>query len=329
MKKAKKYLGRALRLLIMSGLLYWVFVKYIDTDVLLANLSELSYLTILAAFLFQGLRKFIMAGQVQFGLAPFGLRMSIHKVFGIQAISGLLGSLLPGGIAGGGVSWYMFSRQSGLRAQVGATLVLLQLLNLIIMMPFALLGLYLEPKLITFHLHYFIALFVLLTVAFFLLFAWRAYMRWAEKASKQALRAIGLKRLEQNLDNLWHAVEQVYSFRKSYIWLAFLWAFFIQLTNVAYFALIAYLLDMQVSIWVFFWLSSVLGILALLPISFMNIGVRELSLVYFLKFYGVLPERALLFSFVLLLVMLLYKGVGGLYFAFMKLDKPTADTKDI
>lgn len=322
MKSTKKYLSWILRLLIMGGLLYWVFVKYIDTDELLANVKDLSVMTIVAAFLFQGFRKFLMAVQVRYGLLPFGQRMSLHKVFGIQAISGLLGTFLPGGIAGGGVSWYLFSRQSGMRAQVGATLVLINLVNLIMLVPFTMLGLYLEPKLVSFHLHYFILIFVLFTAGFLLLFTWRAYMLWAERLSKSMLRLTGLKRFIVNIDNLWRSVEQVYSFRKSYIWMAFLWAFLIQLSNVFYFAMIAHFLDLQISTWVFFWLSAAIGILSLLPISFMNIGVRELSLVYFLKLYGVMPERALLFSFVLLLVMLLHKGVGGLYFAFMKLNKP-------
>ena len=77
----------------------------------------------------------------------------------------------------------------------------------------------------------------------------------------------------------------------------------------------AYLLALSLRIDISFfdiaWIRSVITILAMLPISFAGLGIREGSLVFLLSNYGIQPGDALAYSFLLFFNMVLVALSGG------------------
>ncbi|MHA2013516.1 MAG: hypothetical protein ACTSWG_14195, partial [Candidatus Helarchaeota archaeon] len=60
------------------------------------------------------------------------------------------------------MTWYLLSKDNGKRAQVASVIVYLRILNLITLLPFALLGIYLEPKLKAYNIQSYVLVFGLL-----------------------------------------------------------------------------------------------------------------------------------------------------------------------
>jgi uncharacterized membrane protein YbhN (UPF0104 family) len=71
--------------------------------------------------------------------------------------------------------------------------------------------------------------------------------------------------------------------------------------------------NINVSIGVFIWLSALIFTLGRLPISVANLGVREVTLVGVLAFYGVDKPTALLMSMVLFLSLIFMAVIGAVY----------------
>ena len=71
--------------------------------------------------------------------------------------------------------------------------------------------------------------------------------------------------------------------------------------------------NINVSASVFLWLWPFIYIMGRLPISFANLGVREISLVEILSLYGVEKSSALLMSMILFSGIILISVMGGIY----------------
>jgi len=72
------------------------------------------------------------------------------------------------------------------------------------------------------------------------------------------------------------------------------------------------------------WVFSVIFLLALLPISFANIGVREASMIFLLAPYGVSAVEATAWSLVMYTGPLLSAVTGGMLEAIMTLPSKRA-----
>ena len=81
--------------------------------------------------------------------------------------------------------------------------------------------------------------------------------------------------------------------------------------GIVVFYLFAVSINIDISFINLGWIRSFLLLLLMLPISFSGIGVREGSLVLILNNYGVLPEKALALSLLLLARTVIFGLIGG------------------
>ena len=82
--------------------------------------------------------------------------------------------------------------------------------------------------------------------------------------------------------------------------------------------IVAYILsakgaNINISVWVLVWISAIIYVLARVPISIANLGVREATLAVFLNIYGVEGPEALLMSMILFSASLFMALIGVLY----------------
>jgi len=71
--------------------------------------------------------------------------------------------------------------------------------------------------------------------------------------------------------------------------------------------------NIHLSFTVFIWLSAMIYVLSRLPITFANIGLRDVSLMSALSIYGITNSAALLMSLILLSAVFFMAGIGAVY----------------
>lgn len=316
MRKSLFFLKITLSFSIIIVLIY----KYIDIDKFIYILLNINYsILLLLVFLIYVIR-LLVAYQTKISLTPFQIKIDTNEVFKIHLISTFYSLILSSDLIAGGVSWYLLSKDNGRRAEVASVIVYLRILNLITLLPFALLGIYFEPKLREYNLQFYILIFGLLLLLMLLPFLWHSLAIFTESLLNYLISLLPLKKLSNRLleanQNVWNAVkvsrEMPIRFNIEIIILSFA----SQVFAIIFMYLALEMVNIHLSISVATWLLALTVIIAMLPLTIAGIGVRDFSFVFILKeLYSVPSESSLLLSMVILLINILFGGILGGYYA--------------
>jgi hypothetical protein len=123
-----------------------------------------------------------------------------------QYISTFYSLILPGDIASGGVTWHLLSKDHGQRIHVASVVIFMRLINLVALIPFAVLGVWLEPGLAAMRIPQLAAIasfaFLILCLPFFSKHAARA----AQTVSETILKYFPWTKLKTLHTKLWESV---------------------------------------------------------------------------------------------------------------------------
>jgi len=227
-------------------------------------------------------------------------------------------------------NWYLLSKDNGRRAEVASVIVYLRILNLITLLPFALIGIYFEPQLKSYHLETYVFVLLLLLTFMFLPFFIRPIAKLFESLFNTLILLILAgslsKRLSEANRNIWNAInitgKMSFFLQIQIITISFISQ--VLIIVAMYLALIT--VNIEVPILTATWLVALLTIIAMLPITIAGIGVRDISLIFILdKFYSIPPESAVILSTLLLFVgMIFFGAILGGYYAVTYKGKPIA-----
>ncbi len=98
--------------------------------------------------------RWVVAWQTRLALGHAGVPLTTRRVFNIHLITSFFSVVLPGELAGAAVSWHLFSRDSGRRAQTAAALIYLRLIGFFMLVIIGAVGLFVEPRLLALHAHW-------------------------------------------------------------------------------------------------------------------------------------------------------------------------------
>jgi len=120
-----------------------------------------------------------------------------------------------------------------------------------------------------------------------------------------------LNRIRERLRNIYYTLR---GFKKSKfkLSLALILSFAMQFMIILEYYLAARALDIDLGLVAFIFISPVVAIITMLPISIGGMGLRENSLVFILVAMGVMNERAAVFSLLILVMFLALGLLGGL-----------------
>jgi len=324
-------LSFTLKITLSVIIITYVLYYYINIDEFLLSLQNINFLILPLLIILNSLIRIIVAYQAKITFFPFQIQIPTYNVFKIQLIATFYGLILPGSIVGGGVSWYLLSKDNGRRAEVASVLVYLRILNLITLLPFALIGIYFEPQLKSYHLETYVFVLSLLLTFMLLPFFIRPFAKLFESLLNSLILLIPIKsfskRLSQANGSIWNAIHTTgkmpFVIQIQIIIISFISQ--ILVIVAMYLALIT--VNIEVPFLTATWLVALLTIIAMLPITIAGIGVRDLSLIFILdKFYAVSPESAVLLSTLLLFINTIFFGaiLGG-YYAVTYQSKQTAN----
>ncbi len=318
--KLKPKIFFILKLFLSSAIIAYVLYNYINIDEFLLSLQKINILVLPLLIILPYLTRIIIAYQTKIALLPFQIWIPTYNIFKIQLIATLYGIVLPGSIVGGGVSWYLLSKDNGRRAEVASILIYLRIINLMILLPLALIGIYFEPQLKSYHLESAVLVLLLLLtfmlVPFFIHTIANQFEAWLNILLElMPVKSLAKRLLEANR-NVWNAIKITGRMSVSLQTQIIAWSVISQILVIITINLALITVNIEVPLLTATWLVALLTLISMLPITIAGIGVRDFSLIVILdKFYAIPAEFAILLSTLLLFINVIFFGaiLGGYY----------------
>ena len=301
----RKKLILLLKLLITIGLLAYIF-SLISVEQLLGILKQVSLIYFLFSFLVALCTRLVDAYHFQLLTRGQGLNLTFLRILEVNLITSFYGHVLPGYIAGGAIRWYRLAKYDKKPVHILAAILFNRAIELGILSGVGLLSWLLDkhPSKMPI-LGLFFTLIILATLFGFILTSldfgrFRPY----------------LKRVPLlNRDFFWNVLDSLKLFF-SYnfdLKLAIIGTGLAKhLLSIFTFYFMTKALGLNVSILSLSYMRSFLSIIALLPISFSGVGVRDISLVHLLAPFGVSAQSAISLAFAILARMFMINTIGGI-----------------
>lgn len=267
--------------------------------------------------------RFVWAWQMSQGLAPLQIQFSVLKLFKVLLISGFYSLVLPGGMVAGGVaSLYKLTGKNSRAVEAGALLVYFRMVNTLMIFAIGLFGMAFDHHLSQPALRTVLGIVFVFTILVFLpLFSARV-ANFFDPLLKWLVNRVGLKQKpKQIVISLWQAMATMTKLPKKTVAFAFGLAFSAHLIGVVMYWLISLILDIELSIFTLGWIVTFLTVVQLLPLSIGGLGVREVSIVYLLKYYTVPEPQALAFSLIVFSLVVVVGAFGGVLEGYDILNK--------
>ena len=306
----------------------YIFYRYVDVSHLWTDLTHAHLVWLSGAVLMHILIRISQAYQTMINVNYYGMGFSLFDITKFQLISSFYAFVLPGDIAGGGVTWRLLSRDNGLRAQAASSIVFLRLLNLSAFVPFAALGFLIEPALEKSGLGIYL-LFVTVFLAIFMLpFISHTMGSFVEAIGSRFILALPWKRIHEAYANFWYSVKLISDMPGKLIFSIIWQAVLAQCLAVVLFYCCALSVGLNVPFSVFLWIRAIVAIIQLLPITIGGLGLREFTFIVLLqKLYHVEPVQATSFSLTVFITTFLLGGIAGAYFVVFDKRKKLTETK--
>ncbi len=316
----RKTLIFVLKVTFSIGVIIFIFYNYITINDFIQTVQNINYFLLPFLILLVYFTRLLIAYQTKISLVPFNIQTSTFNIFKIHLISTFYSLVLSSDIIAGGVSWHLLSKDNGRRAEVASVIVYLRILNLITLLPFVLLGIYLEPKLKAYNIQPYVLIFGLLLLIMLLPFFWHKLTLLTESTLNYLISLIPIKKLSKRLleanDNVWNSVKISQAMPLNFTFKVITLSLISQILAIIFMYYTLEMVNIHLPFSVATWLIALAIIIAILPLTIGGIGVRDISFVFILnELYSVPAEASLLASTVILLIGSIFFGaiLGGYY----------------
>ena len=317
-----KVILHAGRILLALALLAFVFFRFVDPRGFVESIRHLDARFIPLTVVSYLVWRFASTWQMTYLLRCRGLIIPFRRAFRVQTIAILFSTALPSDFAGAAATWYMLSKDTNKRAVIANALVHLRLLGLIVVAAFACLGFIVDHRMASLRGAHLVAGLAAVAFICLSLTLFTSGLKLVERICITFLSAIPKRmwaaRLREALAAFFSEARSVR--RLPLTGHLILWSATIFVNLAA--AVIVFvsmraatiLLPFTVSIW----LVALIAVIQIIPLTPGGLGVREVSIIAVLKSaYGIMPEKALAFATLILLLNLIFGvGLGGYWFLF-------------
>jgi len=311
-KQLTKFL---IRILITTVLLVWVFSR-IDLQQFWQTVRTARWQFLIAVWILAVIFFLINSIKMQLILKKQDCTVDIATIFGASAVTCLYSMILPG-VLSTGVKWYILKKGTGKPSNVLSSMLYNQLSMMFVMMVFGLIALMVtDPTTNTRNRWLLPAICSILLAAIILISLLLLNSRTGGKIIKGLrllLRPFPVKIRQKSQEIL----DQIATFQaagaKFHLTIASVTVIASLGVGVFIYFLSAKAANITVPLGVFVWLYAIIYVLARLPISVANLGVREFTLVGLLALYGVEKSQALLMSMILFSAVIFMAVIGAIY----------------
>ncbi len=314
----RRWLPNTIKLAVSGAIFYYIFSRYIRYEDFVTAWRYVQPGMVVYLLLLSFGGRYLSAYQIHYYFRKaFDKALGTNFVFRAQLISSFYGLVLPGDLAGGLITWYMIADKSGERAASASVIIFLRLLGIITLIVFTAVGLAFEDRLIDLDLRMYMFGTAILFLLLFVPFVSSRAALGTKRITRAFIRSIPFAAWQGRLDRLnervWDSVIACTRIDPGVM----LWTvgmsilYHLLLIGFAYLLMIMVGIDLpfQVSVW----LLGAVNLIQMLPVSFLGLGVRDISIIYLLgKYYQVTPESSLILSTFFLAFSLIFILLGGL-----------------
>ncbi len=318
--RAKQFIKLFLQITVTAGLLFWVFRQESIRGQFWQTVWTARWEYLILVWLLTLLYYWISSVKLQIILREQGIQAGRGLIFGASAIAAMYGLVVPG-ILSTAAKWYILEKDTRRGSAVFSSMLYNQLSITVVMLVFGLIGLIVtNPTSVVLPdatrrwvLPTISGIMLVLTVVISLLLlnlrtgGWvsRRSLIWLrplpEAVRRSVEKVLGQIAIFQSAQIRFHATIASITILASCV------------IGVLIYVFSAWSAHIDPPLGVLLWLSTIIYILGRLPISLANLGVREVTLVGFLAFYGVEKSGALLMSMILFSTSIFMAGVGAAY----------------
>ena len=294
-------------------LLLVLILTQVDLTKVFSTLIEIDLFQLIPLIGISFVIRYLWAWQMSLGLTPLNIHFSVLKLFKVILISGFYTLVLPGGMVAGGVaSLYKLTGKDSRAVEVGALLVYFRMINTLMVFAIGLFGMVFDQRLGQPALRRGLGVVLVFCILIFLPLVSVRVANFIDPLLKWVLDRVGLlRRPKQLILSLWQSLAAMSRLPKKTVIFAFGLAFSAHLMGIVMYWLISSIFDLKLSVFTLGWIVTFLTVVQLLPLSIGGLGVREVSLVYLLKHYGVQESQALAFSLILFSLIVVVGAIGG------------------
>ena len=320
-EKSKRILKLLLRLAVTAGLL-WLILGRINLDGLAEALGSAKWSYVVLSWAIGIGAYWIRAVRLRFILEKQDCRVPTRTIFGASAVTTLYSLILPGVISVG-VKWYILRSFTGKAARVLSAMVYNQVSEILVRVLLSLIVVALVSPVSGRWISGLCLVVAVVTVACSLLLLHPLASRKLVVVSEFVLKplpAVVRRGVTKTIESSrtfascgWPFHGKVAGFNV-----------ISTLLSAVIYLCVARATGISVPLTAFIWQASVVFVLARLPISVANFGVREVTLIGFLSLYGVDATTAVSFSLLVFSNALLMAGIGFFVqlFGMSRSDKP-------
>jgi len=222
--------------------------------------------------------------------------------------------VLPGDLIAGGVSWYKLSQPNHKYVEAGALLIFFRLVQISSLIFVGLLAALMDQQIAIPEIRAIIVIGLLGIVLMWIIF-------FSNQISKiLTFITDKLNGKSSFLTSLFNSVEKIlYSILKfrllsiNRLIIVFSISIIAQAIGLVYYLSLARAVNIKLSIFVIGWISTIVTIVQMIPVSIAGLGVREISYAVLLNDYGISPEQAISFSITIFVVFVIVGFIGGLF----------------
>ena len=305
----KKYVIFFLKLFFGAGLLVWLLLR-LDTQAMWGVLKGAKAAWLIAVVGVYCAALIVNAFKWRVLLKALGIASKTWDLFNLNLLSVFYGAVLPGGqLTGEAVKCYRIAKGADCKQALVASVVMDRLTGLVPSVWLGLIGILLTAFRFPQRgiLIGILAVCSIISSGIFLLTSSRA-ARWTERmADKISARpGKGLVRYAMQI------VRALFSYRGSSrsVWRAIVLGAVFQILCAVCGVFIANSIGAQVGLIDMLWVTSLVSLVLIIPVSILGIGLREGAFVVFLGMISVAPEKALCISFLNLALVLFWAGWG-------------------
>ncbi len=317
--RSKQLAKLLIRILITTGLLIWVFSQ-IDLEQFRQTIKTARWQFLIAVWVLTVIFFWINSIKLRLILKKQGCDADLSTIFGASAVAALYGMIVPG-VLSTVAKWYILRKNTGKGSTVLSSMLYNQLSIMVVMTVCGLIAIMITNPASLLQdnaksqwlLPVVCGILVVAIILVSLLLLSGRTGGGITKALMLLLRPFPAK-INQKAQEI---LRQIASFQTAGV------PFHLTVTSITIIAglgvgvpiyvLAARAANVDAPVGVFVWLCAIIYILARVPISVANLGVREVTLVGFLTVYGVEKSAALLMSMILFSTAIFMAIIGAMY----------------
>lgn len=304
--RIKDLLNVLWKIIISISIVYFLFVK-LDYKVIANILRSISIRQFLIICVIYIISVFISAVKWWI-ISPSGTVLCYFKTLICSRFYALV---LPGQLFGEVSKVTILNGKNGNAANVAMSVLLDKIIGTVSLLILGVLGVLLTDSEIPRFLNIIIILCFLVSVfiIIYVFFLYKSLLiyKYIELFGTKFLNLVWIDKVK----NIVNYAEDIFS-HVHILFISILVGIFYQLLNAFFFEIIGVYYNINVSLFDWFWINTILTLALLIPISFAGIGIREGTLITFLGLVGISGEQGMVVSLVLFTVQLLEGIFGGM-----------------